>query len=215
MEPFIYNHQFNGIKRHTDFLQREYNSATDRKVLDAVIHSTEGHVAELLGHLTDEQSGLITPLFKRLSKVEYEQKLDVLSPYTIAFPTVAEAAIKKLFPKAKKLKLPDFSTIDVNSLTYLGWIDIATTKLYMVYVRNEKLVGIECRYTITNKKSVCSLCNSYGQVALVTAIAKTKGASSPDYYKAVGNYMCVDSVQCNKQITDITSLEAFIGQIFG
>lgn len=108
--------------------------------------------------------------------------------------------------------MPDLTEVSFGSLTYLGWLDIGSTKLYMVYKREDRLVGIEARYTAANKKSICSLCNGYGEVALVTAVAKTKASSLPDYYKAVGNYICVDSAHCNKQITDISYLGLLSGK---
>lgn len=38
--------------------------------------------------------------------------------------------------------------------------------------------------------------------------------ASPDYYKAVGNYMCINSHECNRNITDVTYLERFIHDVF-
>lgn len=215
IEPFIQNHQYNALKRQIDTLQRAYNTVADRKVIDAVKYSAESHIAGLFNPMTEEQSRLLEPLLEHKSKIEYENAISVLTPYLLSFPSVTEAQIKKLFPKVKKLKVPDLTEVSFGSLTYLGWLDIGSTKLYMVYKREDRLVGVEARYTAVNKKSICSLCNGYGEVALVTAVAKTKASSFPDYYKAVGNYICVDSAHCNKQITDISYLETFIGEIVG
>ena len=49
---------------------------------------------------------------------------------------------------------------------------------------------------------------------MFSAVTKSKPANaSPDYYKAIGNYMCVNSETCNNHITDVTVLERFISDI--
>lgn len=213
MERFIQNHQFNAIKRHTETLQKTYNTIADRKVIDAVKYSAETHVKELFPVLMEEQKRLLEPLFERKSKIEYEEALRAVSDCVLPFPDVTEAGLKKLFPKVKKLKAPDLAAVDFAALTYLGWVDGGSSKLYIVYERAAKLVGVEARLTPTGSKGVCSLCSRHAEVGLVTAVSKAKSANNPDYYKAVGNYMCVDSTACNKQITDLSYLEKFIGEI--
>ncbi|BAU27240.1 treble-clef zinc-finger protein [Aneurinibacillus soli] len=146
---------------------------------------------------------------------EFREYLGSLVPYLVEFPRVTEKQIKKLFPKNKKLKVPDLGTIDFHSLTYLGWIDISTNKLFIVYNLNGEIIGVEGKYTLTNRKDMCSLCKGYGEVALVSAISKARVSNSPDYYKAVGNYMCINSHECNKNITDVTDLERFIQNVLG
>ncbi|OMF36856.1 elongation factor G-binding protein [Paenibacillus sp. FSL H8-0548] len=213
MKPFIHNHQFNAIKRSVDTLQRTYNTVADKKVIEAAKYSAEGLVEELFKEKTAEQEQLFKPLFEHKSKIEYDHALNALQPYLLPLSGVTEGAIKKLFPKVKKLKVPDLSALSFVSLTYLGWIDAGSNKLYMVYDYQGKVAGIEARFTIAGKKNICSLCNGYGEVALVTAISKAKLHNSPDYYKAVGNYMCTDSMLCNTRITDITYLEKFFEEI--
>ncbi|MGO4499714.1 FBP domain-containing protein [Paenibacillus sp. 2RAB27] len=107
--------------------------------------------------------------------------------------------------------MPDLKGITYRFATYLGWTDIATNKLFIVYDLNGKLIGIEGKYTPTNKKGVCFVCNRHTEVALFTAVTKWKPeGASPDYYRAIGNYLCVNSEVCNKNITDVEVLEKFI-----
>jgi hypothetical protein len=213
MKPFIQNHQFNAIKRSVDTLQRTYNTVADKKVIEAAKYSAESLVEQLFNERTGEQEQLFRPLFEHKSKIEFDQAISALYPYLLPISGVTEGAIKKLFPKVKKLKIPDLSTVDFSRLTYLGWIDSGSNKLYMVYGHRGKLAGIEARFNVAGKKNVCSLCNGYGEVALVTAISKAKMSNLPDYYKAVGNYMCTDSRECNTRITDIAYLEKFFEEI--
>jgi hypothetical protein len=55
------------------------------------------------------------------------------------------------------------------------------------------------------------VCNYHEEVALFTAVTKWNPASAtPGYYRAIGNYLCVNSEACNKNITDVAVLEKFI-----
>jgi len=39
--------------------------------------------------------------------------------------------------------------------------------------------------------------------------------ASADYYKAFGNYMCLDSGACNRHITSVDALDRFIREVTG
>ena len=88
---------------------------------------------------------------------DFQRYLNALEPYLEPYPTISLNQIQKLFPKNKKLKVPDLQSIDFRYVTYLGWVDIATNKLYIVYPFEGRFIGIEGRITPTNKKgTVCS-----------------------------------------------------------
>ena len=118
--------------------------------------------------------------------------------------------MKKMFPKAKKLKVPNLSAVDFEKMTYLSWSDISTNKKFIIYELDENLMGIECKYSILNKDNICSFCNRFGKVAFITTITKAKKSNNPDYYKAIGNYICQDSAECNKKITSTAYLNEFL-----
>ena len=40
--------------------------------------------------------------------------------------------IKKLFPKAKKLKLPDMEEMDMKEISYLSWIDKGSSRKFII-----------------------------------------------------------------------------------
>ncbi len=98
----------------------------------------------------------------------------------------------------------------MNFLTYLSWNDVGTNKKYIVYSRNGQMVGIECKYFLLNKESLCSFCHRHGQVAFITTITKARKLNNPDYYKAIGNYVCFDSSTCNQHMTSVEVLESFL-----
>lgn len=141
---------------------------------------------------------------------EFDQYIQQLSNHLIPFGKITEQQLKKLFPKTKKLKVPDLSSLPLKPITYLSWSDISLNKKFIVYNLNEKLVGIECKYTLINKNNICSFCNCFGQVTFISTITKAKKAKNPDYYKAIGNYICFNSDECNKRITNVAYLTTFL-----
>lgn len=216
VEPFIRNHQYNYIKKQTDILQNATLTVADLKVMEAVRYGSESKVIEVFPNATDIQKQLLEKISSLREAADFQKYLCSLLPFLVEFPQVTEKQIKKLFPKNKKLKVPDLLTIDYHYLTYLGWINISSNKMFIVYHLKGKVIGIEGKYTIVNKKSICSLCHRYGEVALFSAISKSRAANfSSDYYKAVGNYICINSHECNKKITDVTPLERFIEEVIG
>ncbi|OAB38415.1 FusB/FusC family EF-G-binding protein [Paenibacillus glacialis] len=213
-KPFIRNHQYNLIKKQTGLLQHACNTVSDPKVVEAVRYSAQSKIMEALPDANEHQKQTLEKVSTLNTAGEFHHYLSSLEPYMTEFAHVTEKQIKKLFPKIKKLKIPELAEIDSRYVTYLGWIDIATNKLFLVYHLNGQLVGVEGKYTLANKKSFCLLCNRHEEVAFYLVNTKSKPANaSPDYYKAIGNYLCVNSETCNKNITDVTALEKFIHDV--
>ncbi|MBH5320476.1 FusB/FusC family EF-G-binding protein [Paenibacillus sp. GSMTC-2017] len=214
--PFIRNHQYNVIKKQANQLQIACNTVSDRKVVEALRQSVLFRILEAFEFATEIQKQLLEKVSTLNTAGEFQQYLQSLEPYITEFVQVTEPQLKKLFPKVKKLKVPHLATIDYRYITYMGWHDIATDKMFLVYHLDGQLIGIEGRFNRVNKKSVCFVCNRHAEVALFSAVAKSKPANaSSDYYKAIGNYLCVDSDNCNKNIMDVGSLEAFFHAVTG
>ncbi|MZQ81411.1 elongation factor G-binding protein [Paenibacillus sp. 5J-6] len=215
-EPFISNHQFNDIKKQAGILEHAIRTNADPKVLESVRYSAESKISELFPDASDNQKQMLETIFKLRTADDFQKHLKALEPYLVEFPQISAKQILKLFPKNKKLKLPDLLAIDFRYITYLSWVDISTNKLFIVYQLNGQFVGIEGKYTPTNKKSFCFLCNRYEELALFTAISKKRPAhTTPDYYKAVGNYLCMNGHECNKNLTDVSALIKFIETVIG
>jgi len=213
IEPFIRNHQYNHIKKHIDYLQRTCETVTDPRVVASVRSNAEAGILGLFPNAEESQLELLAGVAKLWQADEFQQYLRSAESCLTAFPPITEKQIRKLFPKAKKLPIPDLSG-EVKTVTYLGWTDISTNKMFLVYPLDGELVGIEGKFTPTNKKGICFLCNRHEETALFTAVTKTRPTNaSPDYYKAVGNYLCLDSHACNNNITDVEPLERYIRQV--
>lgn len=207
--PFIRNHQFNVIKKQADFLLKTLRTVADRRVLETVKYSAVTNILEAFPSLTEDQKQMLGEI-STIEKAENFQKyLNALEPYLEPYPTITWKQIQKLFPKNKKLKVPDLQSIDFRYVTYLGWVDIATNKLFIVYPFEGRFIGIEGRITPTNKKGYCLFCNRHQELALLSV--KTKPAvASPDNLSFIGQYVCLDSQACNHSITDTGALEKFI-----
>lgn len=207
--PFIRNHQFNVIKKQSDFLLKTLRTIADRKVLETVRYRAVTSTLEAFPSLTEDQKRMLGEISTIEKAEDFQRYLSALEPYLEPYPTITLKQIQKLFPKNKKLKVPDLQSIDFRYVTYLGWVDIATNKLYIVYPFEGRFIGIEGRITPTNKKGYCLFCNRHQELALFSV--KTKPAvASPDNLSFIGQYVCLDSQACNHSITDTGALEKFI-----
>ncbi|QHW32868.1 FusB/FusC family EF-G-binding protein [Paenibacillus rhizovicinus] len=213
-EPFIRNHEYNFIHKQADYVLHTLRTVGDPKVVASVRSNAQAKVAELFPTITDHRRTMLESVADLKSGEDFQKYMEALEPYRIAFPPITTKEIQKLFPKNKKLKLPDLAQIDFRHVSYLSWIDIATNKMFIVYPAGGQFVGLEGRYTASNKKSYCFACNRLEEVVLFSAIHKKKPANaSPDYYKTVGNYICINGDQCNKNVTDVAALEKFIESV--
>ncbi|TBL76635.1 FusB/FusC family EF-G-binding protein [Paenibacillus thalictri] len=211
--PFIRNHEYNFIKKQAELIQHAIRTNADPKVLESVRYSAATKLEELFPNANDEQKRLLAGLSSLTAAEDFQKYLKALEPYLLEFPQITEKQIQKLFPKNKKLKLPDLDLLDRRYVTYIGWTDISTNKLFMVYPINGQFFGVEGRFTPTHKKSYCFVCNRYEELVLFSAVSKKPPKASADYYKSVGNYLCMNGHECNANITDVTALEKFIDSV--
>ena len=162
--PFIRNHQFNVIKKQAEFLQKTLRTVADRSVLETVRYSAVANIVEAFPVLTEDQKKMLGQISTFETAYDFQRYLSALEAYLEPFPPITPKQIQKLFPKNKKLKVPDLQSIDFRFVTYLGWVDIATNKLFIVYPFEGRFIGIEGRITPTNKKGYCLFCNRHQEL---------------------------------------------------
>ncbi len=213
-EKFIKNEQLNLIKRQIALIKDSTKKNVPPTVLAAVIELANAKVLDLFPNAGLDQQELLD-LSRLKTDDEYEQYIRRLSAFLLPFPQITAQQLKKMFPKKKKLKLPDVSNIDHSQLTYLSWDDIGSNKKFIVCELDGKMVGIEGEFTPTSKKNLCSFCNCFGEVVYFSTVTKAKKAKNPDYYKAIGNLICADSSECNKKITNVEYLTTFLNDSLG
>lgn len=210
MEPFIKNHQFNIIKQQAALLQKQVHGMIDPDVEKAVRAEAESKVLKAFDEITAEQKSVLSDIFLLNTEEERFEFLKGLSPYRLAFPSLSQLEVKKLFPNSKKLKLPVLKGIDFTSVTYLGWKDIGASRHYMIYSLDGKLIGVEGRYVISAKKGICEICNRFGDIAFMSISSRKSGVGKN---KSFGKYMCYDAKDCNLYIQTPAKLEDFIRQL--
>lgn len=206
MEPFLKNEQYNFIRKQVNWVKDSIKQHLPPGVLASVFDLTAEKIQNCAPHVTPEQFQLIDFSSCKSSEA-YEQKFAQLENYILPFPALTEQQLKKLFPKNKKLKLPELA---LDRLSYVSWNDSRSNKKYILYMLEGQLVGIECTFSPSSKKNICSICHCQEEVTQFSTITKAKKINNPDYYKSIGNLICVDSVKCNKNIKDVTFLEDFL-----
>lgn len=156
--PFIRNHQYNVIKKQTDFLQKTLRTVADRNVLKTVRYRAAANIIEAIPDLTNDQQQMLEQITTFESAYDFQRYLSALEPCLEPFPPITLKQIQKLFPKNKKLKVPDLGSIDFRYVTYLSWVDIATNKLFIVYPFEGQFIGIEEESRpLTRKGTACSV----------------------------------------------------------
>ncbi|WP_411344387.1 FusB/FusC family EF-G-binding protein [Paenibacillus sp. WLX1005] len=205
--PFIHNHQLNFIHKQADFLIKTMRGIADRQVLETVKYSAVQKIIATFDSLTTEQKSLLELLGTYQQTEDIQNYLDSLESHVIPFPEVTPKQIQKLFPKAKKLKAPEMSAVDLTRTTYLRWIDIAANRLFIVYPHEDRLIATEGQITPTNKRGFCMFCNRNQELGFFNVKMK---AHSPDNLSSVGQYVCMDDETCNHSITDTEALEKFL-----
>ncbi|RNB59820.1 elongation factor G-binding protein [Brevibacillus gelatini] len=207
MEPFIFPHHYHFIKAQVQSLLNAYAGSTDPNVIRARKEIAQESVFQLYPELTEEQKQLLASLSVIKEKNEAKQFLLRLSPYIIPFPALTEQAIKKMFPKVKKLKPPATAEIPYAETTYVSWFDSGSDKKYIIANYGDKLIGIHGVFTPLPQKGICAICNKITEIGMFVLEARS---SNDGTYLKKGNYLCQDSITCNQHIRSLEKLHDFL-----
>ncbi|WP_458412945.1 FusB/FusC family EF-G-binding protein [Schinkia sp. CFF1] len=207
MKPFIRTGQYNFIKVQIRKLINGHSTAKDEDVIKALEAMVLENTVALFLNMTEEQTRLISQVVEIHDKEMAERFLAQLKQYVIPF-SATEQAIRKLFPKVKKLSVPPIDRMDLKDVVYVSWEDTGTNKKYIVTHCNNKLQGIQGSFTHANQKGICALCNGLGEVGMF--LGEIKGKEQGTFTKR-GNYICTDSQKCNENLTSLEKLNDFVG----
>lgn len=178
-------------------------------VLKAVIDLANAKIAFLFPEATPARLSMLD-VSKLQTDEAYDRFIDELRPHVRSFPQVSEQQVKKMFPKQKKLRLPDEANLNMNRISYLSWNDLRSNRKYILCEKNHQLIGIECKASANTKRNICAFCNQLAEVSYCVTVTKAKQAKNPDYYKAIGTYICTDSASCNENMTNLAPLMTFV-----
>lgn len=209
LERFIENHQFNYIREQVETIRDSRKKSLPSSVLQAVIDLANAKIAFLFPEATSAQLAMLD-VSKLQTDEAYDRFIDELRPHVRSFPQVSEQQVKKMFPKQKKLRLPDAAELNVNRISYLSWNDLRSNRKYILCEKNHQLIGIECKASANTKRNICAFCNQLAEVSYCVTVTKAKQAKNPDYYKAIGTYICTDNASCNENMTNLDALMTFV-----
>lgn len=207
MEPFIKSEQYNFITLQTQILINGHSTANDKDVIHTVKSVAKERVLRLFSELNDTQLQLLDPIDTIKDSAQAEVFLLQLKPFVIPFKEITEQTIKKLFPKAKKLKAPKMENIDMREISYLGWDDSGSGKKFIILPRDNKLVGLHGTFKPSHKKGICAICSRFEETGMF--LSEKKGTVQGTFIKK-GNYICNDSIKCNQNITSLDKLNDFV-----
>ncbi|MBJ8007235.1 MULTISPECIES: FusB/FusC family EF-G-binding protein [Bacillus cereus group] len=210
MEAFIRSDQYNFIKSQAYILANGHATANDRGVIQALKSLAIEKIINVFENLTVEQNELIDTVLTVENREDAESFLLKIYPYVIPFQEVTAQTLKRLFPKAKKLKLPDMEEINMKETSYLSWIDKGTSRKFIIAKNNNKFVGLQGTFQSINKKSICSLCHGHEEVGMFLVEIKGK---IPGTFVKKGNYICKDGVACNHNMKSLDKLQDFIERL--
>ncbi|MBC1812698.1 FusB/FusC family EF-G-binding protein [Listeria booriae] len=183
-------------------------NTNDESVKNALRFSCIDKARAIFDTLTTEQEALIGEIFHIRSEEELEAFDAKLQNYLVPFPSINEKTVKKLFPKVKKLKAPDLPAEQMDRLVFLGWNDTGAQKKFIIAQHDHQLVAVQGSFTPISKKGICAFCHQNERVGLFKADIKAKGNN--DNFRAIGQYICADSLTCSNNIKSESRLLEFI-----
>lgn len=215
MESFIKKYQFNYVNKCLIDLNSTFKNCIDENIIKTSKSYIQNKIWNNFEKLTEEEREILN-----IDRIDNPSQIDGylknLFQYVYGMPKISSSELNKIFKKEKKLKIPDLDFQD-KKLVYLGWIDPAVRKLFIVYNLDGKFLGMACRLreSTNNNLNICSLCNSIGseeEISFVSPICKTN--SSNIYgYKSLGFHICLDSEKCNDKITSTEKLEELLKKV--
>ena len=141
-----------------------------------------------------------------LTRDKFEKLFEEMKQFVIPMAIPSTKQIEKSFRKVKKMQHPELEAKDFRELSYLGWNDSGTNRKYLLRKIDGRFVGAYGSFSTDVQKGHCAICNQISTVAFFLATTKSAGDGT---YTKKGNYICTDSDQCNRQLTQIETLERF------
>lgn len=211
MQAFITNANYHFILKQAMNAFYGAQNTNDEGVKNALRFLCIDKAQAIFETLEPEQEQLIGEIFHIHSEEELAHFDERLQEFLLPFPIVTDATVKKLFPKAKKLKAPTLPDAEMERLVFLGWNDTGAQKKFIIAKHDGKLTGVQGSFTPVSKKGICAFCHQNERVGLFKADIKAKG--NTDNFRAIGQYICADSLACSAHVQSTDRLDAFIREL--
>lgn len=210
MEHFMNVEQYQFLKKQAKKIASAYSNTKDERIIQAIQALVMEDINEKIVDLDEDSLPILKPIATIQTKEQLEDFIRKIKVYVAPFDKLTEKELKKLFPKDKKLKVPDLKNIDWTEISYLSWLDSGTNRKYIVFRTDNGIKSIRGSFSQSNKKGICTICNQHQTVGMF--MSSKKGRAVGTYVKR-GNYICVDSTVCNENLSDFKRLTDFIETI--
>ncbi|QEA57744.1 FusB/FusC family EF-G-binding protein [Weissella sagaensis] len=192
-------------------LVHQYQSVNDLRTIGVLqdlaaeeIHDTvpgnDPAITQLISNIMD----------RRLRHRATETMVKTLQEFVVPFVAPDKKQIQQTFRKTKKLTLPDLTVVDWRDYTFFAWNDIATRRKYILYYEQDQLLGLVGDVSSPVIRGYCSICQHEENVTMFLALNKRHGDGR---YTKKGNYICVDSLQCNRNLHERALFDKFVTTI--
>lgn len=211
MNKKIQPYQFNFIRKQGHILLQAHLSVNDKqtiKTLQAIV--LEKISNQFIENYADIQPLLDGFLEAATSKPRLEHYLEELKEAVIPFDPPSKQQLTKLFKKTKKLKIPDWDTMDLREYTFYGWNDSGKQQKFIIAAIEGQLIGVQGTISPSTQKGICPICHETSEVSLFMSKVKESGDG---LYTKRGNYICYDSDKCNHNIERTKELNDFIQNV--
>ncbi|MGL9730936.1 FusB/FusC family EF-G-binding protein [Enterococcus sp. DIV0756] len=193
-------------KQQVSELVSAYHSVNDKQTVVTLQTLIQGKTEEFFG-----RNPLLAAYWEQfmntaLTRDKFEKLFEEMKQFVIPMAIPSTKQIEKSFRKVKKMHYPDMEAKDFRELSYLGWNDSGTNRKYLIRKIDGRFTGAYGSFSTDVQKGHCAICNQISTVAFFLATTKSAGDGT---YTKKGNYICTDSDQCNRQLTQVETLDRF------
>ncbi len=193
-------------KQQVSELVSAYHSVNDKQTIVTLQTLIQGRTEEFFG-----RDPLLAAYWEQfldtgLTRDKFEKLFEEMKRFVTPMDVPSTKQIEKSFRKVKKMQYSELETKDFRDLSYLGWNDSGTNRKYLLRKIDGRFVGAYGSFSTDVQKGHCAICNQISTVAFFLATTKSAGDGT---YTKKGNYICTDSDQCNRQLTQLATLERF------
>ncbi|MGO2890978.1 FusB/FusC family EF-G-binding protein [Enterococcus devriesei] len=202
MQPYEYGY----CKQQISELVAAYHSVNDKQTINTLQTLIKSKTAEIFSRDTLLETYWEQFLNTSLTRDKFEKLFDELKAFVVPMNIPTTKQIDKCFRKVKKMHYPELMMTDFTELSYLGWNDSGTNRKYLMRQIDGRFSGIYGSFSTDIQKGHCAICNQISTVSFFLATTKSAGDGT---YTKKGNYICTDSNQCNRQLTQLETFERF------
>ncbi|MGH1649341.1 FusB/FusC family EF-G-binding protein [Enterococcus gilvus] len=183
-----------------------YHSVNDKQTIMTLQTLIQGKTEEFFGRDPRLAAYWEKFLDTGMTRETFEKYFEELKAFVQPMDTPSTKQMEKAFRKVKKMNYPDLEAMDFRELSYLGWTDSGTNRKYLIRKIDNRFTGVYGSFSSDVQKGHCAICNQISTVSFFLATTKTSGDGT---YTKKGNYICNDSNQCNRQMTQLATLDRF------